>query len=94
MPCLRGSHPRQYTIGGTASNAGNVIAGNGSTGILINAANSNVVQFNDIGVEADGMTPLPNAEGVTIIGGASNNLIGGVGDGNQEGGIVAVQVGL
>lgn len=70
------------TIGGTVAGARNVIAGNAVAGILDNGAQNNVIQGNFLGVSADGVTPVPNATGVWLIGTnpaspAKNNLIGG-----------------
>ncbi len=67
-------------IGGPESGAGNLISGNGNSGILIRfaGASSNVVQGNFIGVNASGTAALPNAgSGVNIYGGGQFNLIGG-----------------
>ncbi len=47
------------TVGGTASGAGNVISGNASDGLQINAGN-NLVQGNDVGTDSTGSAPLPN----------------------------------
>jgi hypothetical protein len=60
----------------------NVIAGNGVAGVGIAlGANHNLVFANDIGVAADGISPLGNfGPGVALgVGGASNNQIGGPG---------------
>jgi hypothetical protein len=76
------------TIGGTVAGARNVIAGNGVAGILDNGSQSNAIQGNFVGVGADGVTAVPNAAGVWLMGSnvgvAQNNLIGGTvaGSGN------------
>jgi uncharacterized repeat protein (TIGR01451 family) len=74
------------TVGGTVAGAGNVISGNGSNGVRINAvtATGNRVQGNRIGTRADGATQLQNSsDGVLILNSASNNTIGGAaGEGN------------
>jgi hypothetical protein len=65
-------------IGGTTPGARNVISGNGS-GVVIYDKNStgNLVQGNFIGTKANGTGELGNAnEGVSIYGGASNNIVG------------------
>ena len=55
------------TIGGTAPGAGNVIAGNGSSGVVLGilfgslAADNNLVAGNLIGTAADGVIPLGNS---------------------------------
>ncbi len=62
-----------------APGAGNVIAGNGGSGVSLESAGSrgNVVQGNLIGVGADGATFLANGEqGVSLLG-ASDNVVGG-----------------
>jgi hypothetical protein len=65
------------TIGGTAAGAGNVISGNGSSGLWIYSnSSSNLVQGNYIGLNAAGTAGLANAgNGVEI--NAANNTIGG-----------------
>ena len=77
------------TIGGTTAGAANVIAGNdtgvfiGSVGFLVGGTTSgNVVEGNDIGVEANGTIALANTVGVLIQSGGGdsetdNNTIGG-----------------
>lgn len=67
-------------VGGTAAGAGNVIAASLFRGVLISDAGTmgNQVQGNDIGVGADGLTPLGNhLEGLVLRNGAVSNLIGG-----------------
>ena len=67
------------TIGGATSGAGNVISGNSSSGVLIRnpGSSGNLVQGNLVGLNAAGMAPVPNGQGVSIYGGAQSNLIGG-----------------
>jgi titin len=67
----------QNTVGGTAAGAGNLISGNGSYGIDIEAGTTaNLVQGNKIGTNAAGATALGNSyAGVSISG--SNNTVGG-----------------
>src|SRR5204862_496503 len=67
-------------IGGSAAGAGNLISGNTGSGIRITDAGSisNLVQGNRIGTNAAGTGALPNMiAGVTIEGGAANNVVGG-----------------
>ena len=67
-------------IGGNSLGAGNIISGNGNSGILIRFAGTsgNVVQGNIIGLNSAGMAPVPNADqGINVYGGAQSNLIGG-----------------
>lgn len=86
-------------IGGTSPAARNVIAGN-STGIQLNGASDNTIQGNYIGTNAAGDAAVPNLTGVSLFGGASNNLIGGttagagnVISGNDEQGILLTDSG-
>jgi hypothetical protein len=66
------------TVGGTNSGAGNVISGNGSAGVFLQGVSNNVVQGNDIGLNAAGTGAIPNADsGVYVVAGASSNFIGG-----------------
>ena len=75
-------------IGGTASGAGNLISGNiqglyMGTGALVRgfiyktSADNARIKGNLIGVQADGVRPLPNDYAITILFG-SNNTIGGL----------------
>jgi hypothetical protein len=70
------------TFGGTDAAARNVVAGNGSTGVVIWGSNI-TVQNNRIGTSADGTTALGNSGiGLHIAGTAGAHTIGGVGVGN------------
>jgi CSLREA domain-containing protein len=66
-------------IGGTNQGAGNVISGHltQGLGVSISDSNNNLVQGNYIGTNADGNAALPNMNGIQVVGGASNNTIGG-----------------
>jgi hypothetical protein len=66
-------------VGGPATNARNVISGNGDgVSIVEDGANGNTVQGNLIGTAANATTPLPNTRrGVAIQSSASNNTIVG-----------------
>ncbi|MDX2077306.1 MAG: right-handed parallel beta-helix repeat-containing protein [bacterium] len=56
----------------------NIISGNLQAGAVINAASNNRIQGNFIGTDITGTYSIPNAfSGVSIEGGASNNIIGG-----------------
>jgi titin len=89
-------------IGGTSPGAGNLISGNGESGIyFISApAASNLVQGNYIGVNVDGTGALGNGlDGVTI-NGVSGNTIGGTAagsgnvlSGNLESGVLIQTLG-
>ncbi len=68
------------TIGGTAFGAGNLISGNLLAGVVLRGSSTsfNQVQNNLIGTDASGQKALGNElDGVDILLGASNNLIGG-----------------
>jgi hypothetical protein len=75
------------TIGGAGANEGNVISGNGGSGIYLSwnpsyntTGESNFVLGNLIGVGADGTTPLGNKDrGVYVLTKGTNNIIGGQG---------------
>lgn len=69
------------TIGGVASDAGNVISGNARHGVQVSgtAATANVVEGNFIGTNATGTATLGNAEfGVLLNAGAHANRVGGL----------------
>ncbi len=72
---LSGSRSTGLTIGGTTAGAGNLISGNNSDGILVQA-DSTLIAGNVIGLNAAGTAPLPNGTGITIIN-ALSNTIGG-----------------
>ena len=67
-------------IGGAAAGAGNLISGNGETGVYLleSGARNNVIEGNRIGTDAAGNTAVPNGYyGVIAYSGASSNRIGG-----------------
>jgi hypothetical protein len=65
------------TVGGLNVGAGNLISANGD-GISVQAADSNIVQGNLVGLNAAGNTALGNKfNGVTITGTAKGNIVGG-----------------
>ncbi len=77
-------------IGGNTSGERNVISGNSEKGVLIygDVTTGTVVSGNYIGVDASGLTAvMNNADGVSIAGGARENIIGGAGEG--EGNIIS-----
>jgi hypothetical protein len=85
------------TVGGTVSEAANVISANREEGVrLVGAgATGNRIQGNFIGTNAAGSTGLGNtSDGVLVIGGASGNTIGGTegGSGNVITGSLAAGV--
>lgn len=73
-------------IGGLASELGNVISGNESTGLSIEGTYGpdtvgNVVQGNLIGTDASGIVPVGNQTGLIILNRALNNTVGGTAPG-------------
>jgi len=73
------------TIGGTGIGYRNVISGNDGYGVVINAADSNVVSGNYIGTDVSGTVDLGNSEdGVYITEGAQSNTIGGTTAGERN----------
>ena len=66
-------------IGGTGPNEGNVTAGNGLSGIIINEnSDNNIVEGNIIGIKPDGTTPAGNGtHGILIQLASDGNRIGG-----------------
>lgn len=73
-------------IGGSTASAGNVISGHAVAGITIlgsnnpsfAAARANIVQGNTIGAAAGGLLAVPNAVGIVLRDGTTENTIGGV----------------
>jgi len=67
-------------VGGTTTGERNIISGNGSDGIVLHRdlTTGNTVLGNCIGTDRSCSSAVPNgANGVSIYGGADNNLIGG-----------------
>ncbi len=72
-------------VGLTITSSGVTVRGLGingfaqGAGILISGANAtgNTIEANDIGTDPTGLAAIPNAFGVQISGGASENLVGG-----------------
>jgi len=67
------------TIGGTASGAGNVLAGNGRFGVYLSDASTtgNMLEGNLIGVNAAGTVLANTFDGVALLQGAASNTLGG-----------------
>ncbi len=87
---------RANIVGGNTPQTGNLISGNLDDGVRLQqpATNDNVISGNYIGVDATGLLPLANTNGIVIGFGAQNNVIGGTDvaarnliSGNREGGI-------
>ena len=62
------------TIGGDLAGEGNLISGNTVRGVQFGPGQSNTLKGNIVGLQADGVTPLGNGEGVSVYG--DNNTIG------------------
>ena len=69
------------TIGGETPGERNIVSGNSSAGIHLFGglipSTLNFIKGNYIGLAADGITPLPNTDGIRIQGNVSQNTIGG-----------------
>ncbi len=72
------------TVGGSTAAARNIISGNGSIGVLVEAGTGNVIKGNYIGTDISGTVTVANMGGGVQIGGGTNTLVGGIaaGDGN------------
>jgi hypothetical protein len=90
------------TIGGTTSGARDVISGNTFNGAVIanSGASSNIVEGDYIGPGASGSALSNGGTGVVILGGATNNTIGGTAagaadviSGNAEHGVLVSDAG-
>jgi CSLREA domain-containing protein len=72
-------------IGGTEDGARNVISDNNESGVTIRGATGNEVQGNFIGTDIKGTSPLGNRDvGIWVLGGATDNEIGGTEDGARN----------
>ncbi len=67
-------------IGGTIASERNIISGNSSIGIVVNAGNNNIVG-NYIGTNTSGNAPLENGQGIVI--NSDSNQIGDPGSGRN-----------
>lgn len=77
------------TIGGTVAAALDLISGNASAGIIIDASSSNTVQGNNIGTNLAGTAPLVvgspmTTKGIVLDNGAAGNIIGGTATGSRN----------
>ena len=70
-------------IGGTSAAARNVISGNSSYGAVVaNAGTSgNLIEGNYIGLDANGVSAIPNNDGILFSDSATTNTLGGSGAG-------------
>jgi uncharacterized repeat protein (TIGR01451 family) len=86
-------------IGGGQPGNGNLISGNLQAGVTLDGIGTvgNLVQGNRIGTDATGTKAVPNgSHGVSVINGASRNLIGGLpptGSGQAPGNVIAFNAG-
>jgi parallel beta-helix repeat protein len=71
---VRGSN---NIIGGTASGAGNVVAGSGRDGLYLYGGSGNTIQGNYFGTDATGGTALANANSGIELNSCAGNTIGG-----------------
>jgi hypothetical protein len=69
------------TIGGTAAGTGNVISGNSSNGILVQAA-STTIEKNYLGTDVTGSLAVANLGSQIFVNGVANTVIGAAGAGN------------
>ncbi len=77
-------------VGGVSAARRNVIAGNGAAGVRIDTnsstqtATGNQVLGNFIGLGADGVTAVPNGDGVSLNSNAQSNTVGGTAAGARN----------
>jgi hypothetical protein len=71
------------TVGGTASGAGNLISGNTTVGVLVQA-NKALLQGNRIGTNAAGTAAVGNFDGVHVDFAAANATVGGTAAGARN----------
>ncbi len=76
----------ENVLGGDAEGARNLVSGNVETGIQIQNSGtvSNRILGNYVGTDATGLAPLGNADGIGIIDGAKNNIVGGATEGARN----------
>ena len=87
---LLGSGAVANLIGGTTSQASNVISGNASHGVHVTDVGTdyNTIHADFIGTNAAGTAALPNHDGVVIVGGATHTaVVGDVISGNRSDGV-------
>lgn len=71
------SDAAETVVGGTSAGARNVISGNGGSGILLQGANDGFIQGNLIGLNAAGISGIPNSvDGIQVLDGVGNSIGG------------------
>jgi len=71
-------HSISNQIGGTIANTGNLISGNGRTGIFMSSSDEQIVQGNYIGTDISGNNAVANLlDGIQLYLNSCSNLIGG-----------------
>ncbi len=81
------------TIGGTAAGQGNLISGNGSSGVRMEVGAYGTIAGNLIGTDAAGSAAIPNFEGLRLLSdnvtlGGASAAAGNVISGNSQNGVV------
>jgi hypothetical protein len=73
-------------IGGTSAGARNVISGNYAYGVVVGnvGTSGNLIEGNYVGLGADGMSAVPNNDGILFSAGATNNQLGGTSAGTAN----------
>jgi uncharacterized repeat protein (TIGR01451 family) len=86
------------SIGGTTAGSGNLISGNGGSGVYIvttpgkGATGRNLVEGNKIGTDVTGMSGLSNSDDGVLVNTSTNNTIGGLDQGASN--IIAFNSGV
>lgn len=79
-------------LGDAAESSGNLISGNAGPGIVIDDSHNTFIQNNRIGVNTEGLVPLPNqGPGIHIINASTANTIGG--ENSDQGNHIAFNLG-
>ena len=67
------------TIGGTTVAFGNLLSGNGGSGVsILNGSTGNLIEANEIGTDLSGGTSVPNQDNGVLIANATGNTVGGL----------------
>ncbi len=68
-------------VGAAGPGGPNVISGNGGDGVVFSAATNNTIRNNHIGLDADGVNPIPNGGDGVELNNSFANVVGGDGPG-------------